>query len=457
MKRLYIFGAAALLFSACKPTVNITTPPTAGQVNFTNYLAVGSAYTAGFADSSLTVSGQLNSYPERLFEQFQRVGSTGPFVQPLLPGDYGYPNPKFILGTKTYCDGTTSLGPVTFSLPLDSAGSYHFTSTINNGQINNIAVPGIRVADYPVVGYAAAAALLHAPYAARFYNNPMSRPLDELYYRVYNLHPTVFTVWLGMDDVLGYALAGGVGDGTGLAQPPGANFYNQTDIIPYGVFNSAYDSIITAVTSISSSGALMNIPDVTMFPFFTTVPANGLILRTQAEVDALTSLYRGSAPDKVFQIGANYFVIQDQNNLVRQAVPGELILLSIPQDSLRCYGWGSTVPIPNKYVLTTDELQKIRNATSSYNAYIQQECSLRKLAYVDMYGFMKSLTTGISYNGINYTTSYVAGGAFSLDGVHLTPRGYALVANQVITTINTFYQSTLPLTDVNKYPGIKFP
>jgi hypothetical protein len=458
MKKIYIVGALGFLFSACKPHVDISSPPSRGQADFSNYMAVGNSLTAGYADGTLTHSGQLNSYPQRLFEQFQRVGATGPFVQPELTGDYGYPSAKLILGYTIHCNGDTSLGPVPYAGPLDSAGSYHYTSTVNNGQINNIAVPGIRVADYPVAGYAYAAAANGAPYAMRFYHDPAARPLDELYYTVFNLHPTFFTLWLGSNDVLGFATAGGVGDGTGYAVPLGGtgNFYNPNDITPTNVFRDIYDSVITAAASISSSGALINIPDVTSIPFFTTVPINGVTLTRQGQADTLNALYH-NARDVVFQVGQNNFVIMDENNHPRQAVPGELLLLTIPGDSLTCAGWGVTKPIPNKYSLTTGEIQQIKNATTAFNAIIKQECDLRHLAYVDMNTFLGSIATGIAYNGIKYNASFVSGGAFSLDGVHLTPRGYALVANQIITTINAFYKSTIPLTDVNKYPGIKFP
>jgi lysophospholipase L1-like esterase len=452
MKRIYVIGALAFLFSSCKPHVNITTPPSSGEATFTNYLAVGNSLTAGYADGSLTHSGQLNSYPQRLYEQFQRVGSVGPFIQPELTGDYGYPGPKLVLGKIFHCSGDSSLGPVPIGLPLDSVGSWHFTSTTNNGQINNIAVPGIRVADYPVAGYAAV-----NRYAARFYHNPAGSPLDELYYRVFNVHPTFFTLWLGANDILGFALAGGVGNGNGSAVPIGGGFYNTSDITPVPVFQHIYDTILTAITSISSSGAVINVPDVSSVPYFTTVPMNGLMISRQSQADSLKAYWSTSNFDKVFQVGANYFIVEDQNNVVRQAVPGELLLLNVPTDSLTCAGWGSLKPIPNKYVLTTDELQQIRNATASYNAFIKQECDLRRLAYVDMNAFMKTIASGFTYNGITYTTGYVSGGAFSLDGIHPTPRGYALIANYILQTINSFYKSTIPLTDVNKYPGINFP
>jgi len=66
-------------------------------------------------------------------------------------------------------------------------------------------------------------------------------------------------------------------------------------------------------------------------------------------------------------------MIQDHNGNPRQAVPGELILLTVPQDSITCAGWGTTTPIPAKYVLTTDEIQNIHNAITTFNAFIQFE------------------------------------------------------------------------------------
>ncbi|MDB4927331.1 MAG: family lipolytic protein, partial [Mucilaginibacter sp.] len=53
--------------------------------------------------------------------------------------------------------------------------------------------------------------------------------------------------------------------------------------------------------------------------------------------------------------------------------------------------------------------------------------------------------------------NYISGGIFSLDGVHLTPRGYSIVANQFITAINNQYNSTIPLANVSAYNGVLFP
>ena len=461
MKKLYTIGAIACLFAACKPSVNITTPITSGNATFTNYLAIGNSWTAGSADNSLYVSSQLNSYPQRLFEQFATIagtkGAKAPFVQPLLAGDYGWPNAKLIL-TMTYpaCNpADSSLGPKPYPGPLDSLNDGFYwghNPSINHKQINNIAVPTMRVVDYPVGGYGAL-----NPYAYRFYDNPLGSPLDELRRMVNNLYPTFFTLWLGDYDVLGYAAAGGQGNGTMSALPVAGNIFNKNDISNIDYFQKIYDSIVNLSISTGAGGALINIPYVYDLPYFNTVPMNGLLLTRMTQVDSLVALY-GPSYNKAFDTGANYFIIKDHNNLTRQAVPGELLLLDSTLIShIQCAGWGSIVPIPCQYVLTTDELQNIKTATDAFNSYIQIEAQLHHLAYVDMNSFFRTLTTGYSYNGIKYTAQYVNGGAFSLDGLNFTQRGYALIANQIITTVNAYYHSNIPLTNANSYNGISFP
>jgi hypothetical protein len=80
-----------------------------------------------------------------------------------------------------------------------------------------------------------------------------------------------------------------------------------------------------------------------------------------------------------------------------------------------------------------------------------------KLAFVDMNAFLKNVKKGIVYNGVSINASFVQGGAFSLDGIHLTPLGNALLANEFIKSINSAYGSTIPKIDATMYKGVSFP
>ena len=65
-------------------------------------------------------------------------------------------------------------------------------------------------------------------------------------------------------------------------------------------------------------------------------------------------------------------------------------------------------------------------------------------------------TTGVTANGYTLTSTYATGGAFSLDGVHPSPRGYALIANKFIEAINAKYGSNLKGVSLYDY-RIMFP
>lgn len=469
MRKVYVIGAVALMFAACRPSVSITTPPSAGPtVNFNNILVIGDDYSGGYSDNSLTVRGQLNSYSQILFEQLAKIpdprGAKGPFVIPWLHSDNGYPGAKKILGYhRNYCDPTDSmLAPVDYpNFLMDPVDDEPYLSGVNNNQVNNISVMGIRMVDYPVANYAnMIEASYGLPYARRFYFDLAATPQAELKHRVDVLYPTFFTMWMGINDVLGYALYGGQGDGTGNALPlPGSgNFFNPRDISRIGAFDTAYRAALNQAAITGASGALINIPDITLLPFFNVIPSNGLIIDRESFADSLVNYYySGQGWKKVFEVGANQFIIKDHNNQTRQSVPGELILMTCPIDSIRCAGWGSIKPIPQEYVLTTDEIQFIRTATDKYNYTIQTEASLHHLAYVDMNAFFKTLPAGAPFNGISYTNEFIYGGFFSLDGLRPTQRGNALIANEIIRTINQFYGATVNTVDANRYRGVDFP
>ncbi len=60
---------------------------------------------------------------------------------------------------------------------------------------------------------------------------------------------------------------------------------------------------------------------------------------------------------------------------------------------------------------------------------------------------------GYTADGIKFSATYVSGGLFSLDGVHPTAQGYAVVANQFIRVFNSTYNAQIPLINVATVPG----
>ena len=70
----------AIAFTACETDDSaddmeeVVVPLTAGTADFSNYVAVGASFTAGFADGALFIASQENSFPNILSQQFAAIG-----------------------------------------------------------------------------------------------------------------------------------------------------------------------------------------------------------------------------------------------------------------------------------------------------------------------------------------------------------------------------------------------
>jgi len=118
---------------------------------------------------------------------------------------------------------------------------------------------------------------------------------------------------------------------------------------------------------------------------------------------------------------------------------------------------GVSVPLADQWVLSKDEVKEVVTATDAYNKTISAIAESKGLAFVDTKLALTQLSTvGIRFGNFQMTSSYVTGGAFSLDGVHPTPRGYAYVANLFIDAINAKYGATLRTVDLSQYQSL-FP
>ena len=79
------------------------------------------------------------------------------------------------------------------------------------------------------------------------------------------------------------------------------------------------------------------------------------------------------------------------------------------------------------------------------------------LALVDAHKWFAEIPNEITYNGTPVNSSFASGGAFSLDGITLTGKGKAMLANEFIKAINLKYHSTIPEINALEYNAILFP
>jgi hypothetical protein len=227
----YSLPALALLgltLGSCQPELDAPTA-SAGSADFSRYIAVGNSLTAGFSDNGLYREGQLNSYPSILAQQFAQVGG-GSFVQPLFTEAQSKGSGYVQLVGFTPATATALSSPITATVPGNggrtTATSAPYTKFLD--PVNNLGVPGIRMSDILTPGYGS---LQGNAYFERI--TPDAAPLQTYLQRVQatvaSIKPTFFTEWLGNNDVLGYATAGGAVASSGIT--PATTFAVNTSYV----------------------------------------------------------------------------------------------------------------------------------------------------------------------------------------------------------------------------------
>ena len=436
LKRYLYITLGLIWLAACKPEIN-TPKATHGSADFSKFIAVGNSLTAGYADGGLYLQGQLNSYPSIIAQQMLAVGG-GPFSQPLFSTAQANGS-GYLQLTGFNADGTPNTTPVTTNLGirgfLNVPGFGNVTLyTKYTGANNNYGVPGIKLLD-----------ITYAPYGNLngYFERllPGDSPTNTTTYLQYiTAQPfTFFSNWLGNNDVLLYATSGGAGDVI-------------TDPSTFAALNTL---LIGTLTANGAKGVVATIPDVTSVPYFTTITEGAILASVQKANPTVTGLYinalvSGTTYAPRLATSSDLIVLTFPTSMIGQPV-------TTPYGSLP-YGLTPYTPIDNQYVLDQNEVALAETAISAYNTTIVATANAKGLAIFDAYAFLNNIKqNGLVTDGISLNSNYISGGLFSLDGVHLTPRGYAIVANEFIKAINSKYGSNIPLADVAGYSGVKFP
>jgi hypothetical protein len=439
MKHLkhYIYIITGLVWlSACKPSID-TPKPSKGSADFSRYIAIGNSLTAGYADGGLYRAGQMSSYPSVIGKQMQLVGG-GAFNQPLFDG--GQANGSgYLQLTGFNANGTPITTTVTSNLAIRGVQAIPGFGNVTlytkyKGDIENYGVPGIKLLHITYQPYGN----LNGFYERLLPDNVGTNTATYLDF-VTSKPFTFFSNWLGNNDVLSYATSGGAGD----------------VLTDRATFAGLYNLLIGRLTAAGAKGVVATIPDVTSIPYFNTITVGAVLgavqkANPQAQAIYINALVSGSAYAPRAATAKDLIVLTFPTSKIGQAVTTPYGVLP--------YGLTPYTPIDNQYVLDANEVVLTQDYVQSYNAAIKSIAAAKGLAVFDAYAFLKNVKEhGLVEDGINLNSSYISGGIFSLDGVHLTPRGYAIVANEFIKAINAKYGSTIPLANVSDYSGIKFP
>ena len=452
MKKIFkvisLLAGFILILSACDDYnyLNVPTLDT-GTASFSKYVAIGNSLTAGYQSSSLFESAQNYSYGKLI-----AISMRTQYEQPLVsdPGTGGR------LEIQSLSPFTLTVNPsMGTPINVNYAAPY-----------NNLGVPGAFVYD-----------VLNATNSNDCFTalggtpNPMFdlilRGLGTQFEQAQALHPSFVTLWIGNNDVLGFATSGGTS--------PNA----PTDIT---LFTTLYTSTGSAISSLGADVVVGNIPDVSTIPFFTTVgpqmalgipwsqlaqlsvpglfyQAHGNNSLSMVYTDSLSLLYGTAVPNGVLVTlkGSSYapLVGIPTGKFYRDfGYPG----LPAGIDTTQPFGVHPQNPWPDALILDPSEITTATNAVNQYNNVIQNVANTNGFGYADIKGLLQSIrandfTGGTVINGVVFTTMFVTGGIFSLDGVHPTSQGQGIIANKFIEVINSKFGSNIPSVDVSTIPG----
>lgn len=528
MKKIFLLAVAVVALSSTQSCHNefendvTSIAITSGEADFSKYVAIGNSLTSGYRDGALYSDGQNESYPSMIAKQMQLAGG-GTFPQPMMPNSMGgftdIPGfkGKYTLQLVDVVDGSTNTVLGKELSPVQAAAAAALDKV--TGTFGNMGVPGAKSYHLLADGYGNPANLplgLANPYFVRFASAPGTSVIKD----VIAQKPTFFSLWIGNNDVLFYAMSGASAKNqTGNTDP---RTYGSNDLSDPNVVAGSIKGVLDALKAAGTTkGVIANIPDVQNIPFFTTVPYNPLSAYAigrnntgvgEATIDelntklygpvrqALTALGQGNRINPLSKTTANPLLIKDETltdlsvqitaaltpavgalqayaigktfGQARQTTSSDLIPLTTkaiigtaPSSTQYPYAanplnkYGITFPLEDAHVLISSEIETITKTTAAYNASIKSLADAYGLAFVDANAKMVELNSmsGIQFDGVKYTTKFVTGGAFSLDGVHLTGRGYGIIANEFIKAINARYKSNLPQVNASSYSGITFP
>jgi len=495
--RLFLYIILLGIFSiGCEyePPIVIPDDITSGTADFTRIVSIGSSITAGYMDGALYSEGQSGSFPSILANQFLLAGD-GEFQQPdinsvngynILDSDSNNIRGKLIL---KFLSQDATIPSIVYSageLPMNYSGEIT--------ELNNFGIPGLK--SFQI----AEPQLLNNIYYERFASDYGQTSLLE---EILSVQPSFFSLWIGISDVLNYALSGGTGNPEPVSIP---SQIEKNDLTPLSIYEGSLNRILDSLFNNQNiKGAIANIPLITDFSYFTTIPTHNISI-TDPEYDVLyyyflefndaVSKHNLTASESNkrpfikfiggYELSPPQPLLIEDNSLADALYPDgsilpkirlieadEKVLSSAPKDQFAHLGLGSIIPVSDKYIITRSEMENITNKIAGYNNSINAavQNNSDRLVLVDIYSFFlewaltkKYNSLGIplsdlnvSENGVSLSFDYeINNGYFSVDGLFPNQKGSAFLTNMFIELINEKFNSNIPKVLINHYKGNTF-
>jgi hypothetical protein len=397
--------------------------PAAAQVDLTRLVWIGDSIGAGFSANCLTKRVQVDS-PGAVIARANGVDYQQPIVND--PGLGG-------------CMVLTSLAP--------SFGNEPSTGTPANLALprpyNNLAVGGCTIHDMLLATTAANARPGTCASTIDLVLRNSVFGIGSQVDQAIALNPTfVILANLG-NDFLGAVLTGTVVDGVTLT--------------PLASFTADTNAALAKLKAKQPNGIVTGVGNLTNFPFTTTLPpylTSGGKLVFDPTGKPIPLLGPKGCPTGVpaCPIPANTIVTL---NAAAYLPFGYGIPCAVAPTLPKCNN-----PLPASAIdashpgalIYAADAALITQRIADYNTAIKAAAAANGYKYYDINNWLVRTKAGFDFGGSTVSQAFLTGGIASYDGFHLTPIGYALLADDIIKFINANFPNThLKEPDLSTY------
>ncbi len=414
----------ALLRLLCASALAAATAlPAAAQVDLTRMVWVGDSEGAGFSANCITKRVQVDS-PGAVLARANGVDYQQPIVND--PGLGG-------------CMVLTSLAP--------SFGTEPSTGTPANLALprpyNNLSVGGCAIHDmlYATTGSNArpgtCASTIDLVLRNAVFN--IGSAIDQ----ANSLNPTfVFLEDVG-NDYLGAVLSGTVIDGV--------------TVTPLAQYTADANAALAKLAARQKNGVVFGVADVTNIPFATTLPpyltvGGKLVLDPAGHPIPLLGPKGCPAGVPACPIPNTTLVTLNAGAYLPY---GYGIPCAVAPTLPKCNN-----PLPASAIdanhpgalIYASDVALLRQRGADYNTALQAAAAATGYKYFDTNAVLSKFKAGYDFGLMKVSSAYLTGGLFSYDGFHLTPIGYAILADELVKFINANFPNThLAEPDLSTY------
>lgn len=440
MKR-YLHSAAAVLLAA---VIAVPVFAARGSADFSNFVALGDSYGAGFESSSLNERHQPWSWPAVIARQAglrlctpSDTATSDCWAMPLV----SFPG----IANELLLQSIAPPSPVIAPAP----GQGQPLMLTFGRPYNNLSIPGATVG--ALLGITGAEPPSPNEPTPVSFGRFILRGQGTAVQQAVAQHPTFIALWIGGNDYLNVLFSG-----------------DPATLTPVTTFKAQYEAVLDAlVAGAPNAGMVVGnlptgvVPYLRLIPPVVVNPATGQPLL----VDPATGL-PSSTGVPLFYLAKTGEKDAQGNDIVAPIASTTLIPLGTRTKLAQGYGLPPLFknfppfsllphtgePLLASDVITAEEYAATVARVAEYNAVINAAAAARDIPVADVAGLFNRVfsATGEHLGPITVTAAPVTGGFFSYDFFHLTDLGYLLMGNEFIKAINAGYDTAIPLASITQ-------